>query len=156
MWGKEDENVVHWVPPNVRVLKFNVDRAAKGKPWPTGIGGVLRDTEWLVLVLFYKHVRTMKSNEAEVLAILEAVQNFASSSFNSKLEVERDSLNVISLLSSSTVIPWRFQFYLNKIRYLPSSIQAKFQHVRRSTNGFAASLTKQWMGRSFHLMAFIL
>lgn len=151
---KKVKKVVHWVPPNVGVLKFNVDGVAKGKPGPAGISGVLRDSGGLVLVMFSKHVGTMESNEAEVLAILEAVRIFASSSFNSRLEVKSDSLNVISWVSSSAVIPWRFQFYLNEIRVLTFSIQVKFQHVRRSANGFADSLAKQGVDRSSNLMAF--
>ena len=93
---KKVKKVVLWAPPNVGVLRFNVDEAAKRKPGLGGIGGVLRDGGGLVLVMFSKHVGTMESNEVEVLAILEAVRIFASSSFNSKLEVESDSLNVIS------------------------------------------------------------
>ena len=82
-----------------------------------------------MLIMFSKHVGTMESNEAEVLAILEAVRIFASSSFNSRLEMENDSLNAISWVSSSAVITWRFQFYLNEIRALTSLIRVKFQHV---------------------------
>ena len=69
--------MVHWAPLNVGVLKFNVDGAAKGKPGPAGIGGVLCDSGGVVLVMFSKHVGIMKSNEAKVLAILEAVRIFA-------------------------------------------------------------------------------
>ena len=153
---KKVKKVVLWAPPNVGVLKFNVDGAAKGKPGPAGIGGVLHDSGGLVLVMFSKHVGTMESNEAEVLAILEVVRIFASSSFNSRLEVESDSLNAISWVSSSAVIPWRFQFYLNEIRALASSIQVKFRHVGRSANGFANLLAKQGVDRSSNSVAFIL
>ncbi|XXG74166.1 hypothetical protein AAC387_Pa07g2955 [Persea americana] len=73
------KKVMLWAPPNVGLLKFNVDGAAKGKPEPAGIGGVLRNSGGLVLVMFSKHVGTMESNRVEVLAILEAVRIFASS-----------------------------------------------------------------------------
>ena len=62
--------MVHWVPPIVGVLKFNVDGVAKRKPGPAGIGGVLRDSGGIVLVMF---TGTMEANEVEVLAILEVV-----------------------------------------------------------------------------------
>ncbi|WRX10497.1 Ribonuclease H domain - like 7 [Theobroma cacao] len=32
-----------WTPPPYSTLKLNIDGAAKGKPGPAGIGGVLRD-----------------------------------------------------------------------------------------------------------------
>lgn len=34
-----------WSPPPLRVLKYNVDGVARGKPGPTGIEGVLRMTK---------------------------------------------------------------------------------------------------------------
>ncbi|KAK3205589.1 hypothetical protein Dsin_019635 [Dipteronia sinensis] len=33
-----------WIPPTSDRLKFNVDGSARGKPGPTGVGGVLRDS----------------------------------------------------------------------------------------------------------------
>lgn len=33
-----------WSPPPLRLFKFNVDGAARGKPGPSGIGGALRIT----------------------------------------------------------------------------------------------------------------
>ena len=81
---------------------------------------------------------------------------FASSLFHSGLEVECDSLNTIPWVSSSTAIPWRFQFYFNEIRVLASLIQVNFQHVGRSANGFADSLAKQGVDRSSNLVAFIM
>lgn len=34
------KNIANWCPPN-GVLKFNMDREAKGQPEPEGISGVL-------------------------------------------------------------------------------------------------------------------
>lgn len=65
-----------WVPPREGVLKFNVDRAARGKLGLAGTGGVLWKSLGDVLAMFSKHVGIMESNELEVLAILEALQFF--------------------------------------------------------------------------------
>ena len=43
-------------PPPLSVLKFNVDGATRGKPGPTGIGGVLHNNKGGVLFMFSKHV----------------------------------------------------------------------------------------------------
>ena len=43
------KKVFSWAPPIEGVLKFNVDGAARGKPGPSGIGGVLRNSEGFVL-----------------------------------------------------------------------------------------------------------
>lgn len=64
-------------PPKVGELKFNVDRAARGKPGPAGRGGVLRNYKGVVVALFSKHVVIMESNEAEVVTTLEVLQIFS-------------------------------------------------------------------------------
>lgn len=65
-----------WSPPLVGVLKFNVDGAVEGKLGPAVVGGVLHDSDGVVLALFSKHVGHMESNEVEVVAILEALHIF--------------------------------------------------------------------------------
>ena len=65
-----------WSPPSIGLFKFNVDEAAREKPRPAGIGGVLRNCNGDVLFMFSKYVRVCDSNEAEVLAILESLRSF--------------------------------------------------------------------------------
>lgn len=54
--GARMRRVVVWAPPMAGVLKFNVDSAARGKPRPTGIGGVLCNDKGVVLGMFSKGV----------------------------------------------------------------------------------------------------
>lgn len=115
------------------MLKFNVNGATKGKLGPPGVGVVLRNRNGIVLALSSKHVGCMESNEAEVVAILEALQIFISS--HSKLVVESDSLH-----------PWRFQF-LKQIKVLSSMIEVNLHHVGHLANGFADT-AKQGVERS--------
>ena len=61
--------VVSWSPHLIGSLKFNVGGAARGKPGPAGIRGVLRNCKGEVLFMFSKHVEKKGSNEAEILAI---------------------------------------------------------------------------------------
>lgn len=54
LWeGKEGDC---WSPPSADLLKFNADKAAKGKPDPSVIGGVLSSCERKVLYVFSKNV----------------------------------------------------------------------------------------------------
>lgn len=78
-----------------------------------------------VLAMFSKHEGCMESNEMEVVAILEVLRIFALS-FNSELEVESDSMNVISWVPSSCMPLCRFQSYFNEIKELFSKISLKF------------------------------
>ena len=67
------------------MLKFNVDWAAREKLRPAGIGGLLHNSEGIVLALSLKHVGCMKSNDVEVIAILDAIQIFTSIFFSFKI-----------------------------------------------------------------------
>ena len=52
---------------------FNVDGSSRGKPGPTGMGGVLRDSKGKVICLFSEFLGILDSNAAEVMAIRKAV-----------------------------------------------------------------------------------
>ncbi|KAK2635350.1 hypothetical protein Ddye_030142 [Dipteronia dyeriana] len=66
--------LVDWIPPTVDNLKFNVDGSSKGKPGPSGIGGVLRDSYGKVLCLFSAFSGILDSNVADLWAIKRAVE----------------------------------------------------------------------------------
>lgn len=66
-------------PPPMGWLKFNMDSAARCKPDPAGIGGVLQNHERQVLLTFPKSIGVRNLNEADVLTILEALRLYASS-----------------------------------------------------------------------------
>lgn len=119
-----------------------------------GHGLVLHNSAGVVLIMFSKHVSCMESNEAEVVAILEAFQIFSLVSFNENLVVESDSFNAIFWASSSAKFPRRFQFYVNENTLLSSMLRVKFQHEGRMDNGFADCLAKQVVDRSLDLLGF--
>ena len=60
----------------VAVFKFDIDRVARGKSGPAGIGHVLRNSKGKVLLMFSKDVGVNESNEAKVMVILEALWFF--------------------------------------------------------------------------------
>eukprot|EP00268_Persea_americana_P009153 TRINITY_DN13625_c0_g1_i5.p1 TRINITY_DN13625_c0_g1~~TRINITY_DN13625_c0_g1_i5.p1 ORF type:complete len:147 (-),score=31.41 TRINITY_DN13625_c0_g1_i5:797-1237(-) len=72
--GFKKKMKVCWSFPPYGIPKFNVDRAAKGKPGLSGIGGVLRNHKGEVIYMFSKHAETKDSNEVEVLAILVSLR----------------------------------------------------------------------------------
>ena len=84
---------VSWSPPPSGCLKFNVVGATCSKPRAAGIGGVLRNHKGEVLYMFSKNVRD--SNEAEALAVLEALR-ICCRSFKVSLIIESDSFNAVS------------------------------------------------------------
>ena len=72
------------------------------------------------MYMFSKHVGIKDSNEAEVLAILEAFRIYHTSCHH-YLIVESDSANAISWVKSLTG-PWKMQFLFNKISHLISDM----------------------------------
>ncbi|XVE54848.1 hypothetical protein DITRI_Ditri03aG0115400 [Diplodiscus trichospermus] len=62
-------HLLNWCNSPQRVLKFNVDGSSRGKPGPTGIGGVMRDHSGCVKIRFSKSIGVVDSNLAELLAI---------------------------------------------------------------------------------------
>ena len=89
------KGLVSRCPSPCGVLKFNADGAAKGKPDLAAIGGVLRNQKGEVLFMFSKDAGIKDSNEAEVLAILEALRIFHTS-FHHYFIVESDLASTIS------------------------------------------------------------
>ena len=73
------------------------------------------------------------SNEAEELAILEALAIY-SGSFGDNLIVESDSFNEASSISRKGRAPWKFLYILNEIRPLSSSMRLVFKHVFHFAN----------------------
>ena len=76
------------------------------------------------------------SNEAEILAILEA-------------------LRILRRFNCGKG-PWRFQFILNEIKSLSSSIPVTFSYVSRSANFIVDALAKQVVVRILALEASLL
>lgn len=85
-----ERSVILWSAPP-RVPKFNITQRKLGQ---AGIGRVLQDDKGVVLAMFPKAVGVKDSNEAELLAILEALRLFIAS-FQGRLVVETYSLNAI-------------------------------------------------------------
>lgn len=96
--SKDRKPIVGWVKPPLGSFKFNVDRAAFGKPGPAGIGGVLHDNRGRMVLDFSEFVAIMESNEAELRPIRRAL-GIWSTLGNGPLWVEGDSTNVISWAS---------------------------------------------------------
>lgn len=55
------------------MVKFNVDGASKGNPGASGIGGVLRNVEGIILGYFSKSMGHIWAYEVEVHAIFHAL-----------------------------------------------------------------------------------
>ncbi|KAK3231552.1 hypothetical protein Dsin_003433 [Dipteronia sinensis] len=103
--------IVDWIPPLPDNLKFNVDGSSRGKPGPSGIGGVMRDSNEKVLCLFSFYVGIFDSNVAEIWAIKKAVDLYLS---NPNLH-SRD-ITVVS--DSKVAVSWVHQSDFGNIQHV--------------------------------------
>lgn len=78
-----------------------------------------------ILLMFSKHVGSKESNEAEVVAMLEALRIF-SGSFQGKLIVKSNSVNVMAWVSQHGANSWRLQFHLHEIKAFSSCLDVVF------------------------------
>ncbi|XVF78436.1 hypothetical protein PTKIN_Ptkin14bG0132900 [Pterospermum kingtungense] len=139
-----------WAKPLVGTVKFNVDGSAIGKPGPAGIGGVLRNHFGDELIRFSKSVGVAESNEAEYLAIREALILFLSSRWfdNHSLTIESDSSVAVSWLNNPNSTPWRLRNFTNHIQNLLKRIpRVKVVHIYRECNMVADALAKEGVHR---------
>ena len=69
--------------------------------------------------------------------------------------MKSDSSNAIRWVSKVEKGPWRFQYYVNEIKALSSSIKVYFFHIYWSANSMADTLAKQGVHRVIQLVAHI-
>ncbi|MFX7090598.1 ribonuclease H family protein, partial [Acinetobacter baumannii] len=58
-----------WQPPCHGFLKFNIDGASEGNPAEACYGGVLRDKEGNIQVIFHSYLGKATNNVAELMAM---------------------------------------------------------------------------------------
>ncbi|XVE88825.1 hypothetical protein DITRI_Ditri19aG0099600 [Diplodiscus trichospermus] len=109
-----------WEKPAVGCLKFNVDGSEKGQPGSASIGGVLRDHDANIKLVFSKSVGVADSNLAEVLAIREAFVIFSYSPWATAhtLIIESDSMNAVKWIKNPISSPWRIRGIITHIEFL--------------------------------------
>ncbi|XVF88973.1 hypothetical protein PTKIN_Ptkin19aG0094400 [Pterospermum kingtungense] len=140
-----------WCHPDFGTLKFNVDGSSLGKPGPAGIGGILRNHLGEVLIRFSKSISIADSNEAEVLAIREALIQFVTSRWaqDFSLTIESDSAPAVAWISKPDEAPWRLRNFICHILNIKSKIRhLKVVHILREGNNLADSLAKQGVHRA--------
>ncbi|XP_026435095.1 uncharacterized protein LOC113332802 [Papaver somniferum] len=125
-----------WSPPQLGVLKINMDATFDYFTKTISIGLLIRDSTG------YCHGARCRFfnggidvEEAECLAMKEAIP-WAKQCIDSEVILESDNLNVInSIKHANTSVHWRNQGIVDEIRHMLSYVTCFIlNHVRRSTN----------------------
>ncbi|KAL4308982.1 hypothetical protein GQ457_01G017450 [Hibiscus cannabinus] len=129
---------VEWCPPMAGSWKFNVDGSARGKPGPTGCGGVLRDGDGRIIALFSGSFGVLDSNVAALRVIAFALDVFVAGRWEgvSSFIIESDSTVAISWILHKERRPWRLGRWFRDFDGACLSLPCVcFSHVLREANG---------------------
>ena len=131
---------VMWHVPSISCIKINTDGAARGSPGLAGFGGIFRDHLGRVLGCFAGNLGLATALEAELQAVIHAIQIATCKGWTS-LWIESDSALVIHFLSSIKVnVPWRFVTDWFNCRASLASMNVKVSHIFREGNSVADRL----------------
>lgn len=129
-----------WSPPDIGILKCNVDGASKGNPGPCGVGGVIRNSDRKVLGFFALDSGHGWAYEAETKAILNGLR-FCQQFLLKNVIVESDSTTAVGWVCSKDKRPWRLLNELNQIDFLMEEVNCLgVKHIYREENSWADSL----------------
>ncbi|XP_057803256.1 uncharacterized protein LOC131018559 [Salvia miltiorrhiza] len=121
-------------PPVSHWIKVNTDGSASGAPRKIATGGVFRDNVGWVRGCFHYKGGTGFAFEAELLAVIMAIQ-IAHSRGWFALWVESDSTYIVNLLNTrSNIVPWRFVASWNKILVILQDFNIQISHIYREGN----------------------
>ena len=122
--------------------KFSFDGSACGNPSPTGLGGVIRDSEGSILLSYSSPAGFGSINKAELLALRTGIRE-ASKHTPQWLLLEGNSYCIIQWASQSLNPPWNLIHIIEEVVHLSRELNVSFHQIKRSTNQDADKLAKE-------------
>lgn len=140
---RHKERVVVWTPPDIGFLKVNVDGASKGNPGPSGIGGLIRNSNRKILGYFALNTGFGWAYEAEVRAIQHALI-FCHQYLFRNIIIESDCTMAVGWVQSIETRPWRLISELNQIDMLMKEINCReIRNIYKESNFIADFLANK-------------
>ncbi|KAK8532153.1 hypothetical protein V6N12_053599 [Hibiscus sabdariffa] len=139
-----------WKCPSTGVLKFNVDGAVAGAFGKAGIGGLLRDADGKILLMFSRSIGFIDSTSAEILALKEACSLFSKSEWARvfSLVLETDCSLLVDWFGNPLRAPPGFRMLVKECLDLCLGCAWSIRVVSREANCTADKLAKSGIGRS--------
>eukprot|EP00253_Pinus_taeda_P013096 PITA_13096 len=131
-----------WQPPSQGFVKFNIDGTSKGNSREAGYGGVMRDEEGNIQVIFHSYLGRATNNIAELMAMELCLETLLKYNIHNVI-IEADSELVINLVKRINVgaAPekisghwWLLQVYQRIQSHLRVLRTLRLVHVRRESN----------------------
>ncbi|XP_057811636.1 uncharacterized protein LOC131025868 [Salvia miltiorrhiza] len=125
---------VYWWPLTNNWIKVNTDGSASGAPGQIAARGIFRDKFCSVKGCFHIKGGLGYAFEAELLAVITAVQIAHSRGWN-YLWIESDSTYIVRLLHSGYLaVPWRFAALWSKVLDIIKGFHVHATHIYREGN----------------------
>ena len=118
-----------WCPPPPGALKLNFDYSACGNPSPTGLGGVIRDSEGTTILSYSGPACFVTNNNAELMALRTGIRE-ALKLKPQWLLVEGDSYCVIQWASQSSNPSWILADIIQEVVQLSRELNIAFHHIK--------------------------
>lgn len=129
---------VMWTPPPVGWIKVNTDGSFRDSS-RAGFGGVFRNHEGIFIGGFSSKVVVCSAIDAEILAVLEALQ-VAWVRRWTHVWLETDSTLVVHYYHHPHSIPWRLRMHWKICLHLASLLHFRISHIFREGNSVADGL----------------
>eukprot|EP00253_Pinus_taeda_P032242 PITA_32242 len=145
------EGKAFWQLPSQGLLKFNIDGASKANPGDTGYGGVIRDEEDDIKVIFHSHLGKASNIMVELMAMEQCLEILIAHNTHIVI-IEADSelvINSVKRIGTGTTLDnisshWRLlQVYHRIHSHLRILRTLSFVHVRREANSVANWLANE-------------
>ncbi|GLJ43932.1 hypothetical protein SUGI_0915790 [Cryptomeria japonica] len=111
---KQNRASTVWIPPKVRSLKVNFDRASHDNPGKSGYGAIIRDEFGNFVGVDFSPLGITSNNMAEIARLLARLEWSMGRGFRS-LEIEGDSLIVLNGIINQKFKNWKLEASCPKI-----------------------------------------
>lgn len=130
---------VIWECPIEGWIKVNTDGASKGSSERSSIGFVVRDEEGDVIYVLGKEIPHATNNEAEALAIVDALKYCVEQGFT-QIILQNDSMLMKNVLKGKWVTPWNISEYMEESRNIMEGFNVRISHIVREGNNLVDHL----------------
>ncbi|EOY26243.1 Uncharacterized protein TCM_027705 [Theobroma cacao] len=107
------------------MLKFNVDKDAKGNPRESGIGDAFKDDEGKMLSQCSLFVGVLDANTTKILTIKKAFQIIVAFRWGivDKVIMENDSENVVKWAKEPSTTFWKLRTTMMRMEFFKSKLK---------------------------------
>ncbi|KAK9037745.1 hypothetical protein V6N11_022647 [Hibiscus sabdariffa] len=150
LWLKvvSEKAFLAWSIPSETSLIFNVDGAAVGGFGRAGIGGVMRNSENKMFIMFSKFIGFFDASSAELLATRDALPLFSVFRWsNLKLVFEFDCKLCCDWLEKSSSAPDAFKYVIEDIIQYGAGLDWFIKVIPREENSTIDCLAKSEISR---------